>query len=165
MQIPPIEPLPGERVLANVQYGDQSVPFALGITDRAVYIYELDRWSLKQPWVVRRIPVEQVRQATVRRTRTVTIMALAGLMILFGGAVTFLMLLPIVQGHGGEISLLPIGILLGGALLPFAARGRRTLRVAFTNRGEYEWKPPLLRGNASKYQVHQLLDQILTGFR
>ena len=73
MKVLSIEPLANECPLACVPYNVESRPFGLTVTDRALYFCELDRWSLKEPWVIRRLPNEQVKHVTVRRTRPLPI--------------------------------------------------------------------------------------------
>jgi hypothetical protein len=54
----------------------------------------------------------------------------------------------------------PLALLAGGALLPFVARGRKQLVVAF-QKGAYRWTPPMVVDGESKRQVRWILEQVL----
>jgi hypothetical protein len=161
-----IDPLPNERVLVNVKYqaSSRSVPFALGITDQAVYVPAKKLWARDDPWYIKRVPIAQVRQVIVKRTPAIAILLVAALMVAGGLFLLFFMLDPIVRGEGGRISGWPLAILIGGVLLPFVARGRRSLRIIFTD-GKYSWTPPVVVDKGSRDYIQQLLDHIIGGFR
>ena len=161
-----IDPQPNERVFVNVRYqaSSRSVPFAIGITDHAVYVPAKKLWARDDPWYIKRVPIVQVRQVIVKRSRTIGILLLAALM--FGGGlfVLYFMLDPIIHGQGGKVSGWPLAITIGGMLLPAVARGRRSLHIIFTD-GKYSWTPPLVVDKASREYIRQLLDHIIGGFR
>jgi hypothetical protein len=161
-----IQPPSSERVWVNVKYqaSSRSVPFALGVTDQAVYIPAKKAWARDDPWVIKRIPITQVRHVQIKRTRTLAILAVAALMICFGAFITYFMLEPIVRGEGGRVSAWPVAIIIGGVILPFVARGRRSLVIIFTE-GKYRWTPPVVVDKASRAYIHQLLEHIIGGFR
>ena len=161
-----IEPGPDERVWVNVNYqaSDRSVPFALGVTDQAVYVPAKKMWARDDPWYIQRKPITQVRHVIVKRTRTAGVLLFAALMIGAGAVLTFVMLEPIVNGEGGRVSGWPVAIFVGGLLLPFVARGRRSLEIVFSD-GKYKWTPPLVVDKTSRDYIHQLLDHIIGGFR
>src|ERR1041385_8868634 len=94
-----IDPLPNERVFVNVKYqaSSRSVPFALGITDQALYVPAKKLWARDDPWYIKRVPITQVRQVIVKRTPAVAILFVAGLMIAGGLFLLFFMLEPIVH--------------------------------------------------------------------
>ncbi|HJT17624.1 MAG TPA: hypothetical protein VJ853_09560 [Thermoanaerobaculia bacterium] len=161
-----IDPPAGERVFVNVHYraSKQSVPFALGITDQAVYVPAKKRWAMGDPWYIQRVPITQVRDVFIKRTRMLGILIVAALMVAGGGIATYLMLEPIVHGQGGKISGWPFAVLIGGLILPFFARGRRSLRIVFSE-GKYIWTPPIAVDAPSRAYIQQLLDHIIGGFR
>jgi hypothetical protein len=161
-----IQPSPEERVWVNVQYqaSSRSVPFVLGVTDQAVYTPAKKRWARDDPWFIQRTPITQVRHVIVKRTRTLAILIVAALMVTFGVFSTFFMLEPILRGQGGRVSGWPIAIIVGGVILPFVARGRRSLEVVFTNT-RYKWTPPVVVDKASRDHIHKLLEHIIGGFR
>lgn len=92
------------------------------------------------------------------------ILGLAVLMLLFGAGMTYIMLDPILHGQGGRVSAWPIVVGLGGVILPFAARGRRTLRIVYDD-GKYQWSPPVVVDSASRQYIGGLLDHVAGGLR
>ena len=130
----------------------------------AVYVPAKKLWARDDPWFIQRIPITQVRHVLVKRTRTLTIVVVATLMIALGSFFAYFMLEPIVSGRGGRVSGWPIAIVVGGIVLPFVARGRRSLQIVF-NEGKYRWTPPLVVDKASRNYIHQLLEHIIGGFR
>jgi hypothetical protein len=100
----------------------------------------------------------------LKKTRTVAILFVAALMVVLGLFFLYFMLEPIVQGHGGKISGWPLAITIGGLILPFVARGRRSLKIFFT-KGKYSWTPPVVVDKGSRQYITQLLDHIVGGFR
>jgi hypothetical protein len=161
-----IEPPASERVFVNVRYqaSSRSVPFAIGITDQAVYVPAKKLWARDDPWFIKRIPITQVRHVVVKRTRTIAILIVAGLMIALGLFFLYFMLEPIVRGQGGRVSGWPLAIVIGGLILPFIARGRRSLHIIFTE-GKYSWTPPVVVDKGSRDYIQQLLDHVVGGFR
>ena len=161
-----IDPLPNERTIVNVKYrpSSRSVPFALGITDQAVYVPARKLWARDDPWYIKRIPIAQVRQVIVKRTPAIAILFVAALMVAGGLFFLYFIVDPIVHGQGGRVSGWPLAILIGGILLPFVARGRRSLRIIYTD-GKYSWTPPIVVDKRSRDYIQQLLDHIIGGFR
>ena len=161
-----IIPQIGEKQFVNVRYQASSrhLPFAIGITDRAVYVPRKKRWSRSDPWFIQRVPIEQIRHVSVRRTKTIVIIAIALLMVCLGAVFTYFMLEPILAGRGGKVSGWPIAVVVGGLLLPFVARGRQTLRVVLAE-GEYRWTHPVVLDRATRVYIQQLLGHIIGGFR
>ena len=121
-----IEPPTTERVWVNVKYqaSQRSVPFAIGVTDQAVYVPAKKLWARDDPWFIQRTPIAQVRHVVVKRTRTAAVLLVSLLMLGLGAFFTYVMLEPILNGKGGRISGWPFAIIVGGAILPFVARGR-----------------------------------------
>jgi hypothetical protein len=161
-----IQPPSTERVWVNVKYqaSTRSVPFALGVTDQAVYTPAKKLWARDDPWFVQRTPITQVRHVAVKRTRTLVVLLVAALMIAIGSFLTWVMLEPVFAGQGGRISGWPFALIVGGVILPFVARGRRSLEIVFT-KGKYKWTPPVVVDKASRDHIHKLLEHIVGGFR
>jgi hypothetical protein len=165
--IPPVELLlpQDETEIFSVAFARQSVPFALGLTDRAVYFPAINRWSIREPWRIRRVPREQIQRVAVRRTKPALIWAGAVSMIVVGLLVTFVMLLPFREGGQGTISVWPFVIIIAGAVLPFTTRGRRTLHIQFVTGEQYQWKPPFYAADMTRDHIAYLMEQIVKGFR
>ena len=161
-----IDPPASERVLVNVRYqaSSRSLPFALGVTDQAVYVPAKKLWARHDPWFINRIPITQVRHVIIKRTRTIAILIVSTLMVALGAFFMYFMLEPIVRGQGGRVSGWPVAIVVGGLLLPFFARGRRSLQIVFT-KGKYKWTTPVVVDKASREYIRQLLEHIIGGFR
>jgi hypothetical protein len=156
----------GEHEVVNVSLDRQFEPFALAITDCAVYIFELSRRSFTRNYHVQRLPLEQVVRVAVERTGFGVKMYWAATMIISGGALTFLMALTFVGGNGrGSVMLLPIALILGGLILPFTSRGHRTLRIEFAGRNPYVWKPSWFMADVTKQHVAYLIEKIVKAFR
>ena len=156
----------GEREVVNVSLDRQFEPFALAVTDRAVYILELSRRSFSRNYHVQRLPLEQVVRVAVQRTTFGAKMFWAATMVILGGALTLLMALTFVEGNGrGSVMLLPIALILGGLILPFTSRGHRTLRIEFAGRKPYIWKPSWFMADVTKQHVAYLIEKIVKSFR
>lgn len=161
MSVLSIEAAADERTLTSFTLNTEKKPFGLTVSDRAIYFVELDRWSLKEPWVVRRIPIEQVRVLSLERTRALPILALASLMIIGGGALTAIGLVALFQDGDAELlRAWPVLLLVAGCILPFSARGRRTLRLSFTNRRAFQWSPPMFLTPTAKHAVNEMLADV-----
>jgi hypothetical protein len=154
-----------ERELANVAFERHSGPMAIGITDRAVYVLEADRWSLREQWRTRRVPIEQIRRVTVRRMRRSQMVLLSLALMIAGGVATYVMVLPFREGHGRWVSAWPIIAIIGGMVLPFTAHGRRTVHIEFVAGRPWVWKPPLFAAEMTKQHIDWLIEQIVKGFR
>jgi hypothetical protein len=156
----------GERELVSVSLARQLEPFALAITDRAVYICELSRRSFTRRYAVHRVPIEQITRVVVKRTTFGTKILWAAAMIFVGGALTLLMALTFFYpSRQGTVMLLPIALIIGGLALPFTARGHRTLRIEFIGRDPYRWTPSWFMADVTKQHVEYLLEKIVRGFR
>ena len=102
-----IDPPSNERVLVNVRYraSARSEPFALGVTDQAVYVPAKKLWARDDPWFIQRVPITQVHHVIVKKTRTIAILVVAALMVALGLFFLYFMLEPIVEGHGGTVNI------------------------------------------------------------
>jgi len=160
-----VESEPGETVVLTESYqaSDKSEPFAFAISDRAIYLPARKTFAVtNDPWYFRRVPLSEVRELSVTPLRSTGLMVLAVLMLAAGTLTTYWMMKPVLSGQGGEVRGIPIAILVGGMVLPFASRGRRGLRVSLT-KGAFKWKPPHVLDGGSKKRIAALLDGILAG--
>jgi len=88
--------------------------------------------------------------------------AAAALMVLAGLATEIAMMWPLVTQMPGtyRVSGWPLAILVGGLVLPFAARGRQRLAMRL-NKGRFGWNAPLVLDRASKQRIATALDEVL----
>jgi hypothetical protein len=162
-----IEAEPGEAVLFEgaFQASEKSVPFAIAISDRAIYLPAIKRLSLsRDPWYFRRLPLSAVREINVAPLRSVGLLLLSVLMVVGGAYLIVAMMTPILTGHGGKASGWPFAILVGGIVLPFTLPGRRGLRVVLAT-STFKWKPPLVIDATSKQRIAALLDGVIVASR
>ncbi|MGZ4960958.1 MAG: hypothetical protein ACXWDN_17890 [Limisphaerales bacterium] len=155
---------PGEIVEADIQLNlsKKARPFFFAITNKAVYIPRIKLVAISDPFYFQRIPVDQVRQISVKRIRPFALWVLAALMVVVGLLTTFWMMQPVLTDVPGKhrISGWPISVFICGFIVPFAARGRAALEVRF-NGGRYRWKPPLVVDKPSKQRVTETFDTII----
>jgi hypothetical protein len=164
--VPEIQLPPEEREMANVAFSRGREQMAIGITDRAVYVAEPRNWKLGSRWTQRRVPIEQVRRVTVRRTRPARIALLSLVFLVLGSTYLYVMILPFLDGaQRREVNLMPFILIGAGLVLPFVARGHRTVRIEFADGKPWVWKPPMFAADLTKSHVEWLIEQIMKGFR
>lgn len=81
-------------------------------------------------------------------------------MVVGGALATVWMMQGLLSGESHLVTGIPLGLLVAGLVLPFAARGRKGIVVTHL-KGTFRWKPPLLVGSAAKQQVTALLSRII----
>jgi len=86
----------------------------------------------------------------------------AGFMVMAGLLCEVAMMLPLVMQESGKhlVSGWPLALLVGGLLLPLAAKGRKRLVVSMEE-GRFKWDPPLVVDRASKRQVAATMEKIV----
>jgi hypothetical protein len=172
-----IEPEPGEHVLLDLAFrasdkqtvsrtAEKPDDLRLGISDRAVYLPAKRFVVSGDPCYFRRVPKDQVRLVQLQTLRPYALWIAAVLMVLAGLVTEVLMMMPLVMQIPGKykVSGWPLAILVGGLLLPLAARGRLRLVMHLT-RGRFRWDPPLVVDHASKRRIAATVDDILTACR
>jgi hypothetical protein len=62
-----IEPEMGETIILEAEYAasEKSVPFAFGITNRAIFLPAKKTFAMKDPWYFRRVPLSDVREVRI----------------------------------------------------------------------------------------------------
>src|SRR5207253_164796 len=92
------------------------------------------------PTYFRRVPKEQVKEVRVQSLRPYGLWVAAALMVAAGLITEILMMMPLVEQIPGRyrVSGWPLAILVGGLLLPLAARGRQRL-VMQMEKGRFRW--------------------------
>ena len=141
-------------------------PFHFAVSNRAIFIPRIKLIAKTDPFYFQRVPLDQVREVTVRRLRPYALWLLAALMIPTGLASTVFMMEHALNDTavGQEISGWPIAVFVCGFLVPFVAKGRLALRIEF-NDGSYRWKPPLVVDRRSKDKIRDTMRTILEACR
>lgn len=168
---------PGENVLLDVTFrasdkdivrrSSQRPPdLRMGISDRAFYFAATRFVVSGDPTYFRRVPKDQVRDVRVQAVRPYGLWVMAALMVIAGLVTEVLMMWPLVTQVPGtyRVSGWPLAILVGGLLLPFAARGRHRLVIQMV-KGRFKWDPPLVIDRGSKQRIAATLDDILKASR
>lgn len=140
---------------------EKSEPFCLAVTNQAVYLPAKKLFAVSDPFFFRRVSHGQVKAVSIRALRPYGFWVLAAFMFVIGLATTILMALPFFSGEAGtfKISGWPLAILVGGIIMPFAARGRLGL-VVKTESDQFSWKPPLVVDGSSKGKIEVILVRI-----
>jgi hypothetical protein len=160
-----VEPQPGEEVYLLREYrGSHGHVFAIAISNQAIYL-PAQKFALKKdPWYFRRVPLSEVREVRFLKQKPVFVYVLAALMIAFGGVTGFLMMWYALRGEPIRVSGWPLAFFVGGVILPFIARGRRTLVVLMSN-SKYKWKPQLAVDKKTRETYASLQDEIVQACR
>ena len=155
---------PGETVQTSIQLrlSKKAQPFFFAVSDRAIYIPRIKLFAKTDPYYFQRVPFDQIQHIAIRRLPPYALWLLAGLMIPIGLLTTYWMMEPVIRDEPGlhHISGWPIAVLVGGFLVPVAARGRFGLDISFRG-GKYRWKPPLVVDSASKQEIADTLQSII----
>jgi len=154
----------GEEVALNLEFrvSEKSAPFFFAISNRALYIPRTKLIAKSDPYYFERVPLQKVRHVNVRRLPPYGFWIVAAVMILIGGFTTYAMLEPLVGKEPGRhrVSGWPPAILVGGILLPFAARGRSGLEIWY-NGGKFRWKPAMVVGREPRQKIADTFSSIL----
>ena len=140
---------PGETVLLD------SAEFALGVTDRAIFIPKKKWFAASDPWFMQRVPRADIQEVRIKRLPSERLFGVSAVLILVGLSWSYVVFL---SRHG--MSLVAFMILLLGIALPFLVRGRFGLVTTMT-KGRFKWKPPLVFDDASKNEISQIFQMTL----
>jgi hypothetical protein len=160
-----IVPEPGEQVQVKIdlKLSKKAKPFHFGISDRALYIPRVKLIAKTDPYYFQQVRLESVQQVSVKRLPAFALWLLGGLMICGGLVMGWLLLLPFLNHEPGfhHVSGWPFGLVVGGFLLPFAAKNRFGLEIVFSE-GTFRWKPPLVFGAVARGRILETLDSIVS---
>jgi hypothetical protein len=163
-----IEAEPGEKVLLDLDFlvSEKSERFRFAVSDRALYLPAKRFVISGDPHYFRRVPKVRVNEVCVQALRPYGLWVAAALMVVAGLVTEILMLMPFFVGLEGTFRLSgwPLAILVGGLLLPLAARGRGRLVVLMGDQS-FKWVPPLVVDRASKRHIAATLEEILKACR
>ncbi len=154
---------PSENLIGRFFFhvSKKTKPFAIAVSDQALYWPEVKLFALSDPYHFRRVPNGQVREVRIRRLSPHWARIFAVLMVIVGVYATCAMMKPVLMNQRGNhrVSGWPIAAIVGGLILPFAARGRYSLQVETSDRG-FRWKPPLTVDDLSRQKATELFNDI-----
>jgi hypothetical protein len=163
-----IAPQTGEEVHLQREFrGSHDHVFAMAVSNQAVYVSAQKLALRRDPWYFKRIPLNEVEQVRLVKERTVHLLLISLLMILFGGILSFLMMWRAfhpIPGLAYHVSGWPFAIFVGGIIIPFIARGRRILIVR-TLQGKFKWKPQLALDRKTRVHCSRLQDELIDACR
>ena len=163
-----IDPQPGEEIYLQREFrGSHDHVFAMAVSNQAVYVSAQKLALKRDPWYVKRVPLNEVEEVRLVKQRPVYILLLGLVMILFGGILSFLMMwrafnpMPGVAYH---ISGWPFAIFVGGIIIPFIARGRKILIVRM-RKGRFKWKPQFAVDRKTREHCSHIQDELVEACR
>jgi hypothetical protein len=160
-----VDPQPDEEVYLLREFrGSHGHVFAIAISNQAIYL-PAQKFALKKdPWYFKRVPLSEVKAVRFVKQKSGFLLILSALMIVFGGATGFLLMWYALRGEAVRVSGWPLAFFVGGIIIPFIARGRRTLVVIMSN-GKYKWKPQLAVDKRTRETYVKIQDEILQACR
>lgn len=154
---------PNEKLALQIAFkvSEKSPAFNFAVSDRAIYWPAIKAFAINDATYFKRIRNNEVSEVCVHRLPPYGFWVVAVLMVLVGLATAYFMFAPLISHEPGEhrVSGWPIAILVGGILLPFAAKGRLGLEVR-THGKNFRWKPPLVVDKVSKQKIQATFDEI-----
>jgi hypothetical protein len=155
---------PNEAIALQIAFkvSEKSAAFNFAVSNQALYWPATKAFAMNDATYFKRIRNNEVSEVCVRRLPPYGLWLIAALMVVAGLAIAILMLLPLINQESGThtVSGWPFAILVGGILLPFAAKGRLGLEVR-THDKKFRWKPPLVVDKASKQKIQATFDEII----
>jgi hypothetical protein len=155
----------GEKLTLQIAFkASKNDIFNFAVSDRALYWPARKMFVMKgDPTYFKRIRNDEILEVCVRRLPPYGLWLAAVFMILIGSAITILMLAPLVEHEPGkhQVSGWPFAIVVGGLLMPFAAKGRLRFEVR-TQRDVFRWKSQLVFDQASKEKIRTTFETIAT---
>jgi len=158
------EPQPGEEVVVDIDYRrkSQHESLRLIVTNQAIFIPAVKFAALGQAFYLRRIPLSEATEVRVDIVRPYWAYGAAAVMIAVGFIAVWSFTEP-------DARMTPVGlarsiaIVVGGCLMPIAAKGRRQLTIRWSG-GKFKWLPPLHVDTASKAQMNEMLDRVVKAY-
>jgi hypothetical protein len=147
--LPPLDLEPGEELrfgrVLSAPNPKKGMPFALLVSDRALFVLRNKRFAVRDPWYLQRVPFDRVRLLTVGRQRSGWIWLLALLCFGVGSLLLFLLASEGITADRAKGFGYGLALVVVGAVMPFAARGRVGLHLELAS-GSFSWRPPLTVG-------------------
>jgi len=159
---PELEPSEDLALQIAFKVSEKSQAFNFAVSNRAIYWPATKAFAINDATYFKRIRNNEVYEVRVRRLPPYGLWVTAAIMVLVGVVITYFMIAPLIGHEPGEhtVSGWPVAILVGGILLPFAAKGRLGLEVK-THDKLFRWKPPLVVGKTAKRKIRANFDEII----
>ncbi len=157
-----LKPQIGENILLDVRFqpSAKSEPFHFAVTDQAVYLPAKKFVVSGDPHYFKRVPNTDIKEVSIQKANAYGAWFTAALMLIAGIALGIILLL----NASGTISPRAVGwtlaLIVGGILLPWAAKGRKRLVIVMA-KGVFRWNPPFVVDKRSKIQVQEIMQSIL----
>jgi len=155
---------PDEKLALQIAFkvSEKAAAFNFAVSDQALYWPATKAFAVSDATYFKRLRNDEISEVCVRRLPPYGLWVVAVLMVLAGLATAYFMFTPLINHEPGEhrVSGWPIAIVVGGILLPFAARGRLGLEVR-THDNKFRWKPPLVVDSDSKQKIQATFDEII----
>lgn len=156
-----VEPQPGEEVFVVKEFRSaHGHVFAMAVSNQAIYLPAMKFAAKMDPWYFKRVALSEVMEVSLVKQKPISIYLLSIAMIVFGVFMTYLMIGPVLRGEEGWVSGWPIAIIIGGFIVPFIGKGRKTLFVRMT-KGKYKWRPQLAVDKESRDIYAGLQNEII----
>ena len=140
-----ITPQLGEQIYIQREFrGSHHHVFAMAVSNQALYL-SAQKFAVNDTWYFKRVPLSEVVEVRCVTQRPIFMLLVSLLMLVVGGVVSFQMLATAygyLEGGSDRVSGWPIAIFVGGLVVPFASRGRKTLVVQL-RKGKFKWRPQL----------------------
>src|SRR5438132_11513889 len=163
-----INPEPGEEVYLQREFrGSHDHVFAMAVSNQALYVSAQKLALKRDPWYFKRVPLIEVEEVRLVKQRSIYTFLLSLLMILFGGVLSFLMMWHALYPMPGvviHVSGWPFAIVVAGIVIPFIARGRKTLVVRMP-KGRFKWKPQLAVDRKTRELCTRIQNELIEACR
>lgn len=157
-----LKALPGEAILLDVRFqpSGRCEPFHFAVSSEALYLPTKKFVVSGDPRCFRRVPHAEVGQVAVQNVRPAGTWVWGVLMVLAGLGLGVLWLGTATEGTMPRLLGCALALIVGGVLMPWAAKGRQRLTVTL-KAGGWHCDPPLMVDGPSKQQMRDILESIL----
>jgi hypothetical protein len=159
-----VDPQPGEEVYLHKEFrGSHDHVFAMAVSNLALYVPVQKLVLKRDSWSFNRVPLSDVLEVRLLKQRPLSLILLSAAMIIFGTVLSVLMMWRAfnpMEGVPYKVSGWPMAIAIGGMIIPFIARKRRTLLVRM-QKSKYKWKPQLAIDKKTRQLCSDIQDEIL----
>jgi hypothetical protein len=155
----------GETVLCHgiFQRTANADPFAICITDHAVYIPRKKLFAMRDPYFFERWPRDEVIGWTIAPAAPWPARVLGATLTVVGAATAWIMFGQIHDLGAGKLYVLPFFLVGVGLTIAFAARARQRLAIRAAA-GRFVWTWPMSVNRAQQRELATLFAQIRAAF-